>query len=58
MTLILQPSPPQPVTHAAGRTEIVQIWDGLDADGRRLLLSNARAVAEVTGRMPREKADG
>ncbi|MFC7738950.1 hypothetical protein ACFQX4_24865 [Roseomonas sp. GCM10028921] len=31
--------------------EVVQIWDGLDDDGRRVLLAQARAVAEVTGRV-------
>jgi hypothetical protein len=54
--LTLQPTPPEPVRAAHGRVELVQIWDGLDAEGRRLLLSNARAVAEVTGRMPLEQA--
>ena len=51
MTLHLRPSPPPPTTRDAGRAELVEIWDGLDADGRRMLLAQARAVAEVTGRV-------
>ena len=54
--LTLQPTPPSPVTKEAGRTELVQIWDGLDAKGRTMLLAQARAVAEVTGRVPKETA--
>ncbi|MBB5696365.1 hypothetical protein [Muricoccus pecuniae] len=50
MALTILPTPPRPVTRDAGRSELVQIWDGLDADGRRMLLAQARAVAEVTGR--------
>jgi hypothetical protein len=59
MTLSLLPSPPAPVLREPGRIELVQIWDGLDAEGRRMLLSQARAVAEVTGRVPPapERAD-
>ncbi|SHI47741.1 hypothetical protein SAMN02745194_00489 [Roseomonas rosea] len=51
MTLNLLPPPAQPVTREAGRAELVSIWDGLDADGRRMLMAQARAVAEVTGRV-------
>ena len=54
--LTILPTPPSPVTRDAGRAELVQIWDGLDADGRRILLAQARAVAEVTGRHGRGKA--
>lgn len=50
--LTLRPTPPAPVRDAAGRAELGQIWDGLDREGRRLLLAQARAVAEVTGRAP------
>ena len=50
MTLTLPPQPPQPVTAEEGRAELVAMWDGLDAEGRRLLLAHARAVVEVTGR--------
>ena len=56
MTLTLLPTPPSPVTAERGRAELVQIWDGLDADGRRLLLAQARAVAEVTGRYGKGEA--
>ena len=52
--LNLLPSPSSPVTREAGRAELVQIWDGLDADGRRMLLAQARAVAEVTWRVRQE----
>ncbi|SHJ70149.1 hypothetical protein SAMN02745194_03163 [Roseomonas rosea] len=52
--LNLLPSPPLPVSRDAGRAELVQIWDALDAGGRRMLLAQARAVAEVTGRVPQE----
>ena len=51
--LQLRPSPPSPVTKDAGRAELVQIWDGLTPDGRTMLLAQARAVAEVTGRVPK-----
>lgn len=51
--LILRPTPPEPVRDAPGRAELGSIWDGLDVEGRRLLLAQARAVAEVTGRVPR-----
>ncbi|WP_376091203.1 hypothetical protein ACE7GA_21300 [Roseomonas sp. CCTCC AB2023176] len=50
--LTLRPSPPQPIRADAGRAELVALWDGLDRDGRRLVLSHARAVAEVRGRVP------
>jgi hypothetical protein len=52
--LNLRPPPPEPVTKEAGAAEILQIWNGLDADGRRMLLAQARAVAEVTGRVPKD----
>ncbi len=48
--LTLRPTPPDPVTAEKGRAELVSIWDGLDQEGRRVLLAQARAVAEVTGR--------
>ena len=51
--LTLQPTPPSPVTKEVGRAELVQIWDGLDPEGRRMLLAQARVVAEVTGRVPK-----
>jgi hypothetical protein len=51
--LNLHPTPPSPVTKDAGRDELVQIWNGLTPDGRAMLLAQARAVAEVTGRVPR-----
>ena len=50
--LTLHPTPPEPVRDAPGRAELGMIWDGLDRRGRRLLLAQARAVAEVTGRLP------
>lgn len=49
--LTLRPTPPEPVRDALGRAELGTIWDGLDPEGRRLLLAQARAVAEVTGRL-------
>ena len=52
--LNLRPTDPEPVRDAPGRAELTAIWDGLQQDGRRLLLAHARAVAEVTGRLPRE----
>ncbi|WP_424140090.1 hypothetical protein [Roseomonas chloroacetimidivorans] len=50
--LNLRPSQPEPVTAEKGRAELVSIWDGLDQEGRRMLLANARAVGEVTGHAP------
>ena len=55
--LILRPTPPEPVRAAPGRAELGSIWDSLDQEGRRLLLAQARAVAEVTGRLPRSDAE-
>jgi hypothetical protein len=52
LNLTLQPT--QPVTLDAGTRELIQIWRGLDADGRRMVLSNARAVGEVTGKLRAE----
>ena len=49
--LTLLPTPQEPVRDAPGRAELGTIWDGLDQEGRRLLLAQARAVAEVTGRV-------
>jgi hypothetical protein len=49
--LNLTQQPIQPVTLDAGTRELIQIWRGLDADGRRMVLSNARAVGEVTGKL-------
>ena len=43
------------VRDAPGRAELTAIWDALERDGRRLLLAHARAVAEMTGRPPREQ---
>lgn len=54
--LTLPPQPPQTVTAEEGRAELLEMWDGLDADGRRLLLAHARAVVEVTGRTRRVAA--
>jgi hypothetical protein len=34
-----------------GRAELASIWDGLDQEGRRLLVAQAHAVAEVTGQL-------
>lgn len=56
--LNLQPTPPEPVRDAPGRAELAMIWDALDRDGRRLLLAQARAVAEVTGRVRANPAPG
>lgn len=53
--LTLPPQPPQPGTAEEGLRELAEAWQGLDADGRRLLLAHARAVAEVTER-PRRVA--
>ncbi|MFC7739293.1 hypothetical protein ACFQX4_26830 [Roseomonas sp. GCM10028921] len=58
MPLTLHPSPPSSVIADRGRAERVQIWDGLEADGRRLLLAQARAVAEVMGRHSGPRAEG
>ena len=55
--LTLLPSQPAPVRAGPGRAELVALWDGLDAEGRKLILSNARAVAEVRGRLPYDAAD-
>ncbi|WP_198382991.1 hypothetical protein [Roseomonas sp. KE2513] len=58
MQLTLLPTPPEPVRAAPGRAELGTIWDGLDQEGRRLLLAQARAVAEVTGRVQQQSGDG
>ena len=58
MPLTLHPTPPPPVTRDAGRAELVGIWDALDVEGRRLLLAQARAVAEITGRQGVSGAHG
>jgi hypothetical protein len=50
--LNLRPPPPEPVTLEGGAAELLCIWHGLSPDGRRMLLAQARAVAEVTGRVP------
>lgn len=55
--LKLLPTPPEPVRAAPGRAELARIWDSLDREGRRLLLAQARAVAEVTGRLQRSDAE-
>ena len=55
--LTLRPSRPAPVRAGPGRAELVALWDGLDAEGRKLVLSNARAVAEMRGRLPYGVAD-
>ncbi|WP_376092116.1 hypothetical protein ACE7GA_23000 [Roseomonas sp. CCTCC AB2023176] len=44
--LILRPSPPGPLRADAARTELLHLWEGLDREGRRLLLAHARAVAD------------
>jgi hypothetical protein len=51
--LNLRPLPPERVTLEGGAAELICIWHGLDAEGRRMLLAQARAVAEVTGRVPK-----
>jgi hypothetical protein len=51
--LTLRPTPPQPLLAGPGRAELVAIWDGLDAEGRRILMAQARAVAEIRGRLPK-----
>jgi hypothetical protein len=57
VVLTLLPTPPEPVRDVPGRAELGSIWDGLDQEGRRLLLAQARAVAEVTGRL-QQRGDG
>jgi hypothetical protein len=42
--LNLTRQPTQPVDLDTGARVLIQIWRGLDADGRRMVLSNARAV--------------
>jgi hypothetical protein len=49
--LNLTRQPTQPVTLDAGTRELIQIWGGLNAEGRRMVLSNARAVGDVTGKL-------
>ena len=55
--LKLLPTPPEPVRAAPGHAELARIWDGLDREGRRILLAQARAVAEVTGRLQHPRSD-
>ncbi|WP_156963863.1 hypothetical protein [Muricoccus aerilatus] len=52
--LTLLPISLELVRDAPGRAELGTIWDGLDQEGRRLLLAQARAVAEVTGRLQQQ----
>jgi hypothetical protein len=56
--LTLRPGTPEPIRTAPGRAELLAIWDALDQDGRRLLMAQARAVAEVTGRTPSPPPQG
>ena len=55
--LKLCPTRPEPIRDAQGRGELVSIWDGLDQEGRRLLLAHARAVAEVNSGPPAARPD-
>lgn len=52
--LTLHPSPPQPFRADAARDELIRLWEGLNLEARRLIIANARAVAEVAGRVPPE----
>jgi hypothetical protein len=51
--LNLRPLPPEPVTLERGAAELLCLWHSLSPDGWRMLLAQARAVAEVTGRVPK-----
>jgi hypothetical protein len=48
--LTLHPSKPQPFRPDQARDELLRLWEGLNLEGRRLVLANARAVADLTGR--------
>jgi hypothetical protein len=47
--LTLQPSTPQPFRADQARDELLHLWDGMDLKGWRLVLANARAVADMAG---------
>ncbi|WP_426960148.1 hypothetical protein [Muricoccus radiodurans] len=49
--LTLLPTRPEPMRAEPARGELLHLWDGRGLEGRRLVLANARAVAEVTGRV-------
>ena len=52
--LTLLPTKPAPFRADAARSELLHLWEGLDREGRRQVLANARAVAEVSGRLQRQ----
>ena len=54
MALNLLPSSPQPFRADAARDELLHLWDGLNLEGRRMVLANARAVAEMMGQLLRQ----
>jgi len=52
--LNLLPSKPAPFRADAARDELMNLWEGLDLEGRRQVLANVRAVAEISGRLGRQ----
>ena len=40
-----------PPDDASARAELLRLWERLDLEGRRLVMANALAVAEVRGRV-------
>jgi hypothetical protein len=49
--LTLLPSKPTPFRADAARGELLRLWEGLNLEGRRQVLANAGAVAEVSGKL-------
>ena len=54
--LNLRPSPPQPVTADRGRDELIALWNAAAPETRTLMLAQARAWAEVKGRLSKVNA--
>jgi hypothetical protein len=48
--LTLHPSPPQPFRPDEARDKMLRLWEGMNLEARRLVLANARAVADMTSR--------
>jgi hypothetical protein len=54
--LTLHPTKSQPFRPDQARDELLRLWEGLDPEGRRIVLAHARAVADLSGRVAK-KAD-
>jgi hypothetical protein len=55
--LTLHPTKPQPFRPDQARDQLLRLWEGLDLEGRRMVLAHARAVADMTGRAVAKDAE-